>query len=403
MPVVETDIESKITVLASEAFNGFCEDVSALFNIDMVCTQKEVHTTNIQELQNHFDNFIAVNIASAKGEITGDFLLIFDHKGLFALPGVISMTPEEEIIENIEKASDQKAQSMTEALNECGNLIIGSWDRCFRKSLAEHDSLTQSGSFIGLPFNDPEKTVGLSENEEVLFISYEMTIGSYPAFTCGVIFPKNILPVDRETNQDNLSTAQQSGDELQENESTEAQGTQNDQQSLSNIAANLSNQPISGYAKDIMLKNVIWISLDDTVETAVSKMKEHDAGYLMVGSDDAMEGKMLEGIVSRSDIAGAVSPYLRSTFAKWRRPIDDASLQIRVKWIMSRPVRTVKLDTPVAIIMENMSRYGGRCLPVLDEQAKVVGLVTVFEVFHSLLDNNGVSIMGKAGQPPLFV
>jgi hypothetical protein len=42
-------------------------------------------------------------------------------------------------------------------------------------------------------------------------------------------------------------------------------------------------------------------------------------------------------------------------------------------------------------------------LPVTDENAQVVGLVTVFEVFNSLLDNNGVSIMGKAGQPPLFI
>ncbi|MHC5074270.1 MAG: CBS domain-containing protein, partial [Planctomycetota bacterium] len=383
MPVVETDIESKITVLASEAFNGFCEDISALFNIEMVCTQKEVHATTVQELQNHFDNVIAVNIASVKGEMTGDFLLIFDHKGLFTLPGIISMTPEEEIIENIEKASDEKAQSMTEALNECGNLIIGSWDRCFRESLAKHDSLTQSDSFIGLPFNEPENKIGLSGNEQVLFITNEMTIGSYPSFSCGVVFPKNILPVDSKANQDDQSIEQQSGDVQQENESTESQGIQNDQQSLSNIVANLSSRSISGYAKDIMQKNVIWISLDDTVETAVSKMKEHDAGYLMVGSDDAKESKVLEGIVSRSDIAGAVSPYLRSTFSKWRRPIDDASLQIRVKWIMSKPVRTVKLDTPVSIIMENMSRYGGRCLPVTDENAQVVGLVTVFEVFNS--------------------
>jgi CBS domain-containing protein len=132
-------------------------------------------------------------------------------------------------------------------------------------------------------------------------------------------------------------------------------------------------------------------------------MKEHDVGYLMVGSNDTMEGKVLEGIVSRSDIAGAVSPYLRSAFAKWRRPIDDATLQIRIKWIMSKPVRTVKPDTPVAIIMENMSRYGGRCLPVVDEKTEVVGLVTVFEVFNSLLNDSGVSIIGKAGQPPLFI
>jgi acetoin utilization protein AcuB len=184
---------------------------------------------------------------------------------------------------------------------------------------------------------------------------------------------------------------------------TEIDKPQSIEQSLSDNKTSFSSESITGHAKDIMHKNVVWISPDDTVETAISKMKEKDVGYLMVGSEDVMEGTMLEGIVSRSDIAGAVSPYLRSTFEKWRRPIDDATLQIRIKWIMSKPVRTVKLDTPVNIIMENMSRYGGRCLPVLDNQGKVVGLVTVFDIFNSLLTQSGVSIVGQPGQPPLFV
>ncbi|MHC4293091.1 MAG: CBS domain-containing protein, partial [Planctomycetota bacterium] len=186
-------------------------------------------------------------------------------------------------------------------------------------------------------------------------------------------------------------------------EDAEIHKAQDVNQSLSDEKTNFSSETITGCAKDIMQKNVIWISPDDTVEAAIAKMKEHDAGYLMVGSDDVMKGTMLEGIVSRSDITGAVSPYLRSTFAKWRRPIDDATLQIRIKWIMSKPVRTVKLDTPLNIIMENMSRYGGRCLPVVDNQGKVVGIVTVFDIFNSLLTDSGISIFGQPGQAPLFV
>jgi CBS-domain-containing membrane protein len=110
---------------------------------------------------------------------------------------------------------------------------------------------------------------------------------------------------------------------------------------------------------------------------------------------------MLEGIVSRSDITGALSPYLRSLFAKWRRPLDDATLKIKIKWIMSRPVRTIKPQTPLVTIMENVCRFGGRALPVVDEQGKVQGLVTIFDVFQMLLKTCAdVSTMGRAPQSP---
>jgi CBS-domain-containing membrane protein len=68
---------------------------------------------------------------------------------------------------------------------------------------------------------------------------------------------------------------------------------------------------------------------------------------------------------------------------------------------MSRPVRTIKPKTPLAAIMENMSRFGGRALPVVDEQGKVRGLVTVFEIFQMLLKTCAdISTAGKTFQAP---
>jgi CBS-domain-containing membrane protein len=90
-------------------------------------------------------------------------------------------------------------------------------------------------------------------------------------------------------------------------------------------------------------------------------------------------------------------------FGKWRRPSDDATLRIRLKWIMSRPVRTTRPDTPLATILENMCRFNGRVLPVVDEQGKVHGLVTAFDIFQKLLNIGAdVPTAGKAPQgPPL--
>jgi CBS domain-containing protein len=128
-------------------------------------------------------------------------------------------------------------------------------------------------------------------------------------------------------------------------------------------------------------------------------MQQHDAGYIMIGRD-----RVLDGIVSKSDIAGAVSPYLRSIFAKWRRLMDDATLKIKIKWIMSRPVRTITPEMSLVTIMDIMCRFGGRALPVVDEQGKVQGLVTAFDIFRILLDTGAdFSIVGKTAQgPPLL-
>ncbi len=137
------------------------------------------------------------------------------------------------------------------------------------------------------------------------------------------------------------------------------------------------------YAKDIMQKEVVWAKPDDTVQQALSMMQQHNTGYIMVGRDNVPEG-----IVSNSDLNGALSPYLRNIFAKWRRPLDDATLQIKVKWIMSKPTCTISLQTSLVKIMENMCRTEKKCLPVLDDKGKVRGMVTVFDIFRALIKHS---------------
>ncbi len=149
-------------------------------------------------------------------------------------------------------------------------------------------------------------------------------------------------------------------------------------------------------AKDIMQKEVVWGAGDDSVEQALAKMQQANSGYMIVGGDGA-----LEGIVSKSDLTGAISPYLRPVFAKWRRPLDDATLQIKIKWIMSRPVRTVKPETPLSAVIGNMCQFGGCVLPVVDKDDKVQGLVTIFDILQALLSDEGdFPTVGKTAQSP---
>jgi CBS domain-containing protein len=91
-------------------------------------------------------------------------------------------------------------------------------------------------------------------------------------------------------------------------------------------------------------------------------------------------------------------------FAKWRRPEDDATLGVRIKWIMSRPVRTVRPDTTLAAMIECMRRFGGRCLPVVDERAGVQGIVTAVDILLHLLEaDESFSWKGGPSQAPALV
>ena len=137
------------------------------------------------------------------------------------------------------------------------------------------------------------------------------------------------------------------------------------------------------FAKDIMRREVVWGGPDESVQESLTKMEQADASYMIVGTQGVPEG-----IVSKCDLTGTISPYLRPMFAKWRRPLDDATLQIKIKLIMSTPVHSVTLETSLAEIMEKMRQSRRRCLAVIDPQDQIQGLVTTFDIFDSLLNTN---------------
>ena len=150
-------------------------------------------------------------------------------------------------------------------------------------------------------------------------------------------------------------------------------------------------------AKNVMTTDIVWAAPDETVEQLFDKMQQNDTAYLLIG-----ENRHLEGIVSRSDIRGAMSPYLQSMFSKWRTSMDIATLQIKAQWIMSRPVRTVRPDAKLSSVMQVMNEHGGRCMPVSDEEGKVYGIITVFDIFAALLtcDCSTSTSTGTSGSSP---
>jgi CBS domain-containing protein len=440
MATSQIEVESRVTELATQAFKAFCDDISGTFGVDIECEQQAITAETVAGLRKRFNKLVAVNIVDSEGLLGGTFQFIFDQEGLFTLGGIIIMLPEERIMSNRQNASAGLAKGMVDAIGEVGNLLVGSWDRVFSERLEGHNHFSHRlPAFVGKPWGKSEETIGLAGDEEVFFLPYEMTVGSYPAFNYGVIFPKKIFagssdvaPEEanrtkentREKNKENSQNTQTATEKTNSKKSRKVKkakrkkskpneptakkapveitdaGMDKVSEAIRKIAQSSAVLPgqsakakkethgVTGdlfeiRANDIMQNKVTWASPDESLQQAHAKMQQTDAGYIMIGQNG-----ILEGIVSKSDITRAMSPYLQPIFAKWRRPLDDATLKIRIKWIMSRPVRTIKPETSLAAIMEYMSQFRGRCLPVTDEQGNVQGLVTTFDIFQALLQNN---------------
>jgi len=533
----QAELESMTAEVTVEAFKTFAEDISTMFDTPVSAGQIEVTTGTVKELKDTYKKLAAVCSVKAEGAVNGQFHVVFDREGLFTIAGTFVMQPEQIITQNRQSGTEEQANEIGDALGEVGNLMVSSWDRAFQEEKAEYKHFAQSGTFIGNPWAKPEEKIGLADDEELLILTFEMTIDPLGPFRCAVLYPKSVFePSAEEARADAESTEEQSATEVPAQETatetasgeettteeastaeaatdqaaeeqaatqetpaeqaaTEAASTteattdqapaeeaaaqqpdaedapaqaeadtgqasaeeaqadegsadeepgdeasapqdvdrqqdtgqqaESDDKQEATQPAQAQDQPVSDAirkmkqspaflpgqfaeasailtglaAKDVMRVDVVWVSAEATVEQLLAKMQQHDTGYLLVG-----EKGNLEGIVSKSDVRGALSPYLQSMFTKWRGPMDVATLQIKAQWVMSRPVRTVRPDATLAAVMQAMSEHGGRCMPVVDEQGKIQGTVTVFDIFTALLScGTDVPTAGRAAEAPPLV
>lgn len=492
----QTEMKSQVQELSVESFETFCEDIAGMFGIDMACTAGESCAETSASLSKKYKKLAVLFTVQSKGALDGNFHIVVDKEGLFTLAGTIVMLPEKRIQESCKKGTQKDAEDLCDAVSETGNLLVGSWDRIFREGWSEHGHFLQTGTFLGVPWNEPQATIGVAGDEEFMYIPIEMTVGEFPSFHCGIIFPESLFaekPAEAEVPAESEEPAAEASEAVSEDveaaaeetiaaepetpeaespapaeetpaeaeaesaepaeetssepepqaaaeefsdtadESVEAEEAEAEEtaaveevseapskaaqveetapqppaetkgavtQSIEKMVNSFPVLPGEGVgaflkvpAKTIMQTHVVWVSPDDSVQQAMTAMQESDAGYLMVG-----ENGKLEGIVSWVDLIGTISIYLKPVFAKWRRPADDATLQIRLKVIMTRPVRTAKPETSLAVIMDNMCQHSLRCLPIVDGQGCVQGMVTAFDIFKAL-QNTDADITTIGAEP----
>ncbi len=114
--------------------------------------------------------------------------------------------------------------------------------------------------------------------------------------------------------------------------------------------------------------NVWSVGPDETVFDALETMAEHNIGALLV-----FDGDDLVGILSERDYARKV------------KLLERGSKDTRVSEIMTTEIRTVGSASTVAECMELMTEYRIRHLPVLDDDGRVAGLISIGDVVKAMI------------------
>ncbi len=125
--------------------------------------------------------------------------------------------------------------------------------------------------------------------------------------------------------------------------------------------------------QDIMTTNLVVVTMDtdvDQLQTYFDNLKIH---HLIVAQD-----KTLQGIISDRDVLRCISPYT-GTAAEIER--DTRTLQKRAHQIMTRNPFTVGKNDSIKKAARIIIEKSVGCLPVVDENNRLLGIVTWRDVF----------------------
>jgi CBS domain-containing protein len=116
-------------------------------------------------------------------------------------------------------------------------------------------------------------------------------------------------------------------------------------------------------ARDLMVHPVATVRIGDSLAHAVALMRAHDCGAVVV-VDDGTAAAML----TDRDVC--------LTALRTNRPLSD----MRVEHAMSNRVHTCNPDDDVAHVAEQMALHRVRRVPVVDEECRPIGMVSLDDI-----------------------
>jgi CBS domain-containing protein len=147
--------------------------------------------------------------------------------------------------------------------------------------------------------------------------------------------------------------------------------------------------------KDVMSKNVITISPEESISDAIEKMAKNNISGLIV-----VDNNKVVGVISESDVLkvlGSEFPEIKAsanlTFSillllesgvKMIREMKKIG-KLKVKDVMSKKVFFVKPEDTILEAARMMSKKDVRRLPVIDEDGKLVGVISRTDILRALV------------------
>jgi CBS domain-containing protein len=147
--------------------------------------------------------------------------------------------------------------------------------------------------------------------------------------------------------------------------------------------------------KDVMSKNVITISPEESVGNAIDKMAKNNISGLIVVEDEKVVGVISESDVLKifksefpelklsSNISLSIFSLIKSGI-KIIREIKKIG-KLKVKDLMSKKVFFVKPEDTILEAAGIMSKKDVRRLPVIDESGKLVGIISRTDILRALI------------------
>jgi CBS domain-containing protein len=117
---------------------------------------------------------------------------------------------------------------------------------------------------------------------------------------------------------------------------------------------------------DVMTKNVVYCSPNDTIVEVAQLMKREDIGPVLIVDND--QARTLVGIVTDRDIVLKV-------IAEGRDPNST-----RVGDVMSKKLVTCRADDSVDQAMDAMAQFQLRRIPVVEDNMRLVGIISQADV-----------------------
>jgi acetoin utilization protein AcuB len=132
---------------------------------------------------------------------------------------------------------------------------------------------------------------------------------------------------------------------------------------------------------DLMSRHVMTIGLDDSLERARDIFEKQGFHHLIV-----IERGKAVGVISDRDLLRNISPFIKSPLAQ--RSQDLATLRKHVHQIMTRRLVTVAPDSTAAVAAQLMIEQNVSCLPVIDQEQHVVGILTLRDLARWIVEQS---------------